>query len=70
MDDLGFGWEQMPNFKVHSEADEEHSDMFLEDLEKFAAGEKETQVYQAGKESMDLLKIFRGGIAKEMERLG
>ena len=70
MDDLGFGWEQMPNFKVHSEADEEHSDMFLEDLEKFATGEKETQVYQAAKESMDLLKIFRGGIAKEMERLG
>jgi len=28
MDDLGFGWEQMPNFKVHSQADEEHSDMF------------------------------------------
>ena len=69
MDDLGFGWEQMPNFKVHSEADEEHSDMFLEDLEKFATGERETQVYQAAKESMDLLKIFRGGIAKEMERL-
>jgi pyrroloquinoline quinone (PQQ) biosynthesis protein C len=68
MDDLGFGWEQMPNFKVHSEADEEHSDMFLEDLEKFATGEKETQVYQAAKESMDLLKIFRGGIAKEMEK--
>ena len=42
MDDLGFGWEQMPNFKVHSQADEEHSDMFLEDLERFAVGEKET----------------------------
>ena len=70
MDDLGFGWEQMPNFKVHSEADEEHSDMFLGDLEKFATGEKQTQVYQAAKESMDLLKLFRGGIAKEMERLG
>jgi len=69
MDDLGFSWEQMPNFKVHSQADEEHSDMFLEDLERFATGEKETQVYQAAKESMELLKIFRYGIAKEMERL-
>src|SRR5881409_1342210 len=59
MDDLGFGWEQIPNFKVHSQADEEHSDMFLEDLERFATGEKETQVYQAAKESMELLKIFR-----------
>ncbi len=69
MDDLGFGWEQMPNFKVHSQADEEHSDMFLEDLERFAVGEKEALVLQAAKESMELHKIFRGGIAVEMERL-
>lgn len=69
MDDLGFGWEQMPNFKVHSEADEEHSDMFLEDLEKFATGEMEAAVYRAAQESMELLVLFRGGIAREMERL-
>jgi pyrroloquinoline quinone (PQQ) biosynthesis protein C len=69
MDDLGFGWEQMPNFKVHSQADEEHSDMFLEDLEKFATGEKEKLTYQAAKESMELLAIFRAGIANAMERL-
>jgi pyrroloquinoline quinone (PQQ) biosynthesis protein C len=69
MDDLGFGWEQMPNFKVHAEADEEHSDMFLGDLENYATGEKEAQVYQAAKESMDLLVMFRAGIAREMERL-
>lgn len=69
MDDLGFGWEQMPNFKVHSQADEEHSDMFLEDLERFAVGEKEALVCQAAKESMELHKIFRGGIAAEMEKL-
>jgi pyrroloquinoline quinone (PQQ) biosynthesis protein C len=69
MDDLGFGWEQMPNFKVHSQADEEHSDMFLEDLERFAVGEKEALVFQAAKESMELHRIFRGGIAAEMEKL-
>ncbi len=69
MDDLGFGWEQMPNFKVHSQADEEHSDMFLADLERYATGEKEAVVYQAASESMELLKIFRFGIAKEMEKL-
>ena len=68
MEDLGFGWEQMPNFKVHSEADEEHSDMFLEDLERFATGEKEQLVYRAAKESMELLKIFRYGISREMEK--
>jgi len=69
MDDLGFAWEQMPNFKVHAEADEEHSDMFLADLEKYATGGKEALVYQAAKESMELLVMFRAGIAKEMERL-
>jgi pyrroloquinoline quinone (PQQ) biosynthesis protein C len=69
MDDLGFGWEQMPNFRVHSQADEEHSDMFLEEFERFATGEKEAMVYQAAKESMELLVIFRGGIADEMEKL-
>ena len=65
MDDLGFGWEQMPNFKVHVEADEEHSDMFLEDLEKFATGEKEALVYQAAKESMELLIMFRAGLRRD-----
>ena len=69
MDDLGFGWEQMPNFKVHSQADEEHSDMFLDDLERYATGEKQEMVIQAAKESMELLKIFRYGISREMERL-
>jgi pyrroloquinoline quinone (PQQ) biosynthesis protein C len=69
MDDLGFGWEQMPNFKVHSQADEEHSDMFLVDFERYATGEKEALVYQAAKESMELLVMFRGGIATEMEKL-
>jgi pyrroloquinoline quinone (PQQ) biosynthesis protein C len=69
MDDLGFGWEQMPNFKVHSQADEDHSDMFLEDFERYATGEKEALVYQAAKESMELHVMFRGGIAAEMEKL-
>ena len=69
IDDLGFGWDDMPNFKVHSQADEEHSDMFLEDLEAFATGDKEALAYQAAKESMDLLIMFRGGIARGMAKL-
>jgi pyrroloquinoline quinone (PQQ) biosynthesis protein C len=69
MDDLGFGWEQMPNFRVHSQADEDHSDMFLGDFERYAIGEKEALVYQAAKESIELLTMFRGGIAAEMEKL-
>jgi pyrroloquinoline quinone (PQQ) biosynthesis protein C len=69
MDDLGFDWEQMPNFKVHSQADEDHSDMFLEVFERFAAGENEAPVLQAARESLELHSLFRGGIAGEMARL-
>jgi len=43
--------------------------MFLEDLETFATGEKEALAYQAAKESMQLLIMFRGGIADAMEKL-
>jgi hypothetical protein len=43
--------------------------MFLDDLERFAVGEKECLVIQAAKESMELHKLFRGGIATEMERV-
>jgi hypothetical protein len=32
-------------------------------------GEKEALVFQAAKESMELHRIFRGGIAAEMEKL-
>jgi hypothetical protein len=41
----------------------------LEDFERFATGEKEALVYRAAKESMDLLIMFRGGIADAMEKL-
>jgi hypothetical protein len=41
----------------------------LDDLERFATGEKETLAYKSAKESMDLLTIFRAGIAAEMEKL-
>ena len=69
MEDLGLGWEDLPNFKVHRVADEEHSDMFLPSLAAFATGEKEKLALQAVKESLDLLAIYRGGVAEAMERL-
>ena len=67
--DLGFSMNEMPNFKVHSQADEEHSDMFLDDLERFAAGEREELAKQAVQESLDLFAIYRGGVAEAMERI-
>jgi len=69
MEDLRLGWDDLHNFKVHREADEEHSDMFLPFLEAFATGEKERLALHAVKESLDLFAIYRGGVAEAMERL-
>lgn len=68
-EELRLSWNDMPNFKVHSQADEEHSDMFLDDLEKFATGERERLARQAVQESLDLFAIYRGGVAEAMEKL-
>jgi hypothetical protein len=43
--------------------------MFLVDLERFANGERETAAKQAVRESLDLFRIFRGGVAEAMERI-
>jgi pyrroloquinoline quinone (PQQ) biosynthesis protein C len=69
MEDLGLDWERMPNFNVHRQADEDHSEMFLPFLSKFAIGEKEKLVTQAVQESLDLVTIYRGGVAEAMEKL-
>ena len=69
MEDIGLKWKDMPNFEAHSEADEEHSDMFLPFLERFATGEKEQLALQAVQESLDLFAIYREGVAVAMERL-
>lgn len=69
MEDLGLGWNDMPNYKVHSRADEEHGVMFLSDLGKFAAGGWEEPAKRAVRESLDLFRIFRGGVAEAMERI-
>jgi pyrroloquinoline quinone (PQQ) biosynthesis protein C len=69
MEDLGLSWDDMPNYKAHSKADEDHGTMFLADLEKFATGEKEELAMQAVTESLDLFRMFRGGVAQAMEKI-
>ena len=69
MDDMGLKMKDMPNFEAHAEADEEHSDMFLPFLERFAVGEKEKLALQAVRESLDLFAIYREGVAAAMERI-
>ncbi len=68
-EDLGLSWDDMPNFKAHREADEEHSDMFLPFLSRFATGEKENRAIQAVQESLELFAIYREGVAQAMEAI-
>jgi pyrroloquinoline quinone (PQQ) biosynthesis protein C len=69
MEDLGLDWDRMPNFRVHRQADENHSEMFLPFLSKFGIRDKEKVVIQAVQESLDLVTIYRGGVAQAMEKL-
>ena len=68
-EDIGLQWRDMPNFVAHSQADEEHSDMFLPFLSEYATGEKEQLALIAVKESLDLFALYRGGVAKAMEQI-
>lgn len=66
-EEMGLKMKDMPNFDAHSQADEEHSDMFLPFLAKHATGALEAQALQGVKESLELLTIYRAGVAEAME---
>jgi pyrroloquinoline quinone (PQQ) biosynthesis protein C len=69
MAELGLQVEDLPQFKVHGAADEEHSDMFLPFLAEFAIGDKESMALRAVRESLDLSALYREGVARSMETL-
>jgi len=69
MEDMGLKWSDMPNFEAHSQADEEHSDMFLPYLAEYATGEKEQAALEAVQESLDLFALYREGVAQAMEKI-
>lgn len=69
MKELGLRIEDLPQFKVHGEADEEHSDMFLPFLAQYATGEREALALAAVRESLELSALYREGVARAMEKL-
>jgi pyrroloquinoline quinone (PQQ) biosynthesis protein C len=69
IEDMGIKMKDMPNFDVHSQADEEHSDMFLPYFAKFATGQLQDDALQAVKESLELLTIYRAGVSEAMEAI-
>ena len=64
--DLGFKPEQMPNFVAHSKADEKHSEMFLDILERYVPPGGEEGVLKTAKESMEIHRAYFGGMAMAM----
>ncbi len=68
IEDIGIKMKEMPNFSAHAEADEDHSEMFLPYLSKFATGEKGEMALKAVRESLDLFAIYREGVAVAMEK--
>jgi pyrroloquinoline quinone (PQQ) biosynthesis protein C len=67
--DLGFGPKQMPNFVAHSQADEKHSDMFLDVLERYVPPSDEQKVLDTARESMEIHRAYFGGMATAMAYL-
>jgi pyrroloquinoline quinone (PQQ) biosynthesis protein C len=67
-EDMGMKREDIPNTAVHAEADERHSDMFLSVLTDFGDG-SERQILNAARESMELYRVFRLGLALAMEEV-
>ncbi len=66
--DLNFSAAQVPNFTAHSKADVKHSDMFLDVLEKYVAPGREQDVLTTATDSMDIHRVYFGGMAQAMER--
>ena len=68
-EELGLTWDKMPNYKAHGEADERHSEMFLPFLARFGTGANKELAVRAAKESLDLLKLYRKGVADAMTKI-
>jgi len=70
VEELGIKWEDMPDMKIHSDADEGHSDLMEDAFERYvttdAAGEA---VLRSARESLEIDRAFRGALADAMEKL-
>lgn len=65
--DLGVTAEQLPNFRVHREADIDHQSDIMNMLAKYISSESQWEgIVEASEESYDYWRVFLGGIAEAM----
>ncbi len=67
IEDLGVTAEQLPNFRVHREADIDHQSDIMNMLAKYISSESQWEgIVEASEESYDYWRVFLGGIAEAM----
>ena len=70
IEDLGVTAEQVPNFRVHREADIDHQSDIMKTLEKYVTLEAQWEgVVDASEESYDYWRVLLGGIAQAMSEV-
>ena len=70
MRDLGLTEEQLPNFKLHREADTDHKGQTLKLLAEHAKTDVQWEgILDASRQSLEFWQVFLGGIAREMESI-
>ncbi len=70
MEDLGLKEEQIPNFRIHREADTDHKGQTTAIIEKYVTSDSEWEgIVDASKESYDFWQVFLGGVARAMEEV-
>lgn len=68
MRDLGLTEEQLPNFRLHREADTDHKGQTMKLLADYAKTEVQWEgILDASRQSLEFWQVFLGGIAREME---
>jgi pyrroloquinoline quinone (PQQ) biosynthesis protein C len=70
MEDLGLKAEQLPNFRIHREADTDHKSQTLEIMEKYATSSAQWEgIVDASRQSFEFWQVFLGGVARAMEEV-
>ena len=68
--ELGIPWEEIPDMKIHRDADEAHSDLMETIFNRHVKDpQSEEAVLRAARESLEIDRAFRGSLADAMAKL-
>lgn len=68
--ELGISWEEMPDMKIHRDADEAHSALMEAIFNRYVTDAQSAEaVLRAAWESLEIDRAFRGALADMMEKI-